>query len=115
METKRVVRLYPTIQVKGKSFKGIPRQTVPNQSMSLKEILRRFTRRESLPIEKQGVYEDRFIDLEKVQWMDLTEQKEYRDELEQWLHKQNKQRADAAAKQKAEVEAAAAAAAIPPK
>lgn len=51
--------------------------TAPDQSMSLKEILTRFTRNEALPIGKDVEYGDEGDeDLEKISGMDLTEQAE---------------------------------------
>lgn len=68
-----MLKLYPTVAVKGKSFKGVKRVTVPNQSMTLAQILKRFVKRESLPLEKEGFYEDRYdYDLEKIQREDLV-------------------------------------------
>lgn len=49
-----------------------PIHTVPNQSMSLKEILRRFIKREALPVEKEGVYFESEYDLEKLRHEDIT-------------------------------------------
>jgi len=69
--------LYPKVIVKGQSFVGCKVITVPDQSLSLAEIIRRFTRKEALPIEKEGTYETRFGDLEKIRDSDLTEQAEH--------------------------------------
>lgn len=52
------------------------KRTVPNQAMSLREMLRRFVRREPLPVEKQGVYIESDYDLEKLPHLDRTEQDE---------------------------------------
>lgn len=67
-----LVRLYPTVKVTGKSFIGVKRVTVPNQSMSLREIVQRFIRREPLPMSKEGLYEERFGDLEKLSKEDIV-------------------------------------------
>jgi len=77
----RNVRLYAPVKVTGKSFVGVKRCTVPNQSMSLREILERFVKRESLPLVHEGQYEERFGDLEKVANMDIVDQKEYAADL----------------------------------
>lgn len=61
----------------GLSFVGVKRQTVPNQSLSLREIIKRFIRREPLPLSNDGVYEDRYTDLEKLSKADITVQHEY--------------------------------------
>lgn len=71
-----MMRLYPPVKVEGQSFKGVKVITVPNQSMTLKEIIKRFIRKESLPIDKEGVYVEGLGDLEKMQHEDMT----YRDD-----------------------------------
>lgn len=68
----RPIRVVYDVPVKGQSFKGTKRCTVPNQSMSLREIVRRFIRRESLPVSKEGVFEERFGDLEKLSKQDIV-------------------------------------------
>lgn len=72
--SERVVRLYPPVKVIGKSFVNAKRTVVPNQSMSLREIVKRFVRRESLPLSKEGTFEDRYGDLEKLSKEDITVQ-----------------------------------------
>lgn len=52
------------------------RRTVPNSAISLQEMLRRFIRREPLPVEKQGVYVEGQYDLEKIGSLDRVEQDE---------------------------------------
>lgn len=65
-------------------------QVVPDQSMSLKEILTRFTRSEPLPVGHNGSYgsdsgidpesDSPFnIDLEKARHMDLTEKDDFKE------------------------------------
>lgn len=56
---------------------------VPNQSMSLQEILERFTRNEELPIGKDVQYHESEDDLEKVQHMDLVDREEFMDKLKE--------------------------------
>lgn len=58
--------LYPVRKHWKQDFSNDEVLTVPDQSMSLKTILERFTRRESLPIEKKGVYAEGLGDLEKM-------------------------------------------------
>lgn len=70
------VRLYPQRIFVGKSYKGVKRCTVPNQSMTLAEIVQRYVRREPLPLLKEGMYEDRFGDLEKIERLDISEKYE---------------------------------------
>lgn len=67
------MRLYPKVAVKGQSFVGVKNHVVPNQSMTLKEIIKRFIKHESLPIIKEGTYSDaQDIDLEKFSQEDIV-------------------------------------------
>jgi len=68
------MHLYPTFKRTPQSFAGVKKVTVPMQSMTLREIIQRFIRKESLPIEKEGMYEDRMGDLEKLSREDITVQ-----------------------------------------
>lgn len=65
--------LYPVVP-RVRQVKFGKRVTVPNQAMSLREMLKRFVRREPLPVEKEGVYIETEYDLEKIPHMDRTEQ-----------------------------------------
>lgn len=57
---------------------------VPNMSLSLQEILERFTRGEPLEIGKDYNYDEQGDDdLEKVRHMDLVDRQEYVDKLKQ--------------------------------
>lgn len=69
----RTVRLYPLVKVQGKKFTGVVRSVVPNQSMSLREIIKRFVRRESLPVSHEGIYSEGHGDLEKLSRRDISE------------------------------------------
>lgn len=103
MAKKKLV-LYPSnIVYEKKSFKGVKKVTVPSQSMSLREILTRFTRKESLPVEKDGVYETRFGDLEKLKNEDITVQHEKISEIKNAVESHQK-RVDAKRKQQIEEE-----------
>lgn len=53
---------------------------VPDQSMSLAEIIRRFVRGEALAIGKQVEYGDTGYDLEKVSHMDMVDKAEFIEE-----------------------------------
>ncbi|AZL82664.1 hypothetical protein [Apis mellifera associated microvirus 34] len=95
-------------------------QVVPDQSMSLREILTRFVRREALPVSKATFYgsetgidpdsESHFnVDQEKAQYWDFTEKADFKEkvdnakrELEQY-ESAKKKRAEA---KKAEAEKA---------
>lgn len=50
---------------------------VPNQSLSLQEILQRFTRNEALPIGKDVQFHESEDDLEKLAHMDLVDKAEF--------------------------------------
>lgn len=62
---------------KGEDYKGVEIVTVPNQSMSLKQIIQRFVKKQPLAIEKEGFYDDSGIDYEKFQRAEFAEQEEY--------------------------------------
>lgn len=93
----------------GQSFKGVKRGVIPNQSMSLQEIIRRFIKREALPQMKDAIYEDRYeYDLEKLSKADRTIQDEVLMDLKADVERYRK-------KYKDDMEAKAAkAAAVPP-
>lgn len=100
----------------GLSFLGVKELVVPDQSMSLEYILKRFTRGEPLPVGQNVQYgsemESDFldVDLEKLAASDLVDKAEYVEKLQEVkaaYEKQQKARAD---KAKAETEAKAKAA-----
>lgn len=103
-------KLYPFARkFKGRSFKNSKIHTVPSQSMSLKEIIQRFIRRESLPVSKDAVYSTKIGDIEKLSRADITEQMERVQEIaaniEKGQKRARKQKEDEAAAQKAAEEA----------
>lgn len=55
--------------------------------MSLRDIIKRFIRKESLPINREGFYEDRFGDLEKLANEDVVVQLDRAREIGDWLKK----------------------------
>lgn len=57
--------------------------TVPDQTMSLEEILSRFTRGEAVAVGRDINYHESDDDLEKVSRMDLVDKEEYIDRLKQ--------------------------------
>lgn len=72
------------------------KEVVPDQSMSLAEILQRFTRGEAVPIGKDGEFDehadtDESIDLEKIAKADLTDKEEYYNKLQETREKYEKQ------------------------
>lgn len=67
----------------GVSFEGIPDEVVPDQSMSLQEIIERFTRGEPVAVGKEGHYGDDDVDTDesydasKMASADLVDQAEF--------------------------------------
>lgn len=105
-----MLRLYPEVKVKRQSFVGHKVHTIPSQCMTLRDIIIRFTRKESLPVEKQGVYIDNMGDLEKAQHEDLTVKHERAELLRQKIAKGEaaaKLREEEAAERKKALESAA--------
>lgn len=103
----RIARLYPSRPIVGQDLSRCKVVTVPNQSMTLMEIIRRFIRKEPLSIlDKDAFYVEGRGDLEKMNKQDLT-----------YLHdravaafadiarKKDKAKAEAEAKAKAEFDA----------
>lgn len=90
----------------GQSYKGEKKVVVPNQALSLQEILERFSRNEEVPVGKDASYDDGDDDLEKVAHMDLVDREEYVDKLVQIqnLHKAQERAKTKAAKEKAAAE-----------
>jgi len=79
--------LYPKVPRKALSFKKCKVVVVPDQSMGLREIIKRFVRKESLPVQQQGYYEDRFGDLEKIAQEDIVVQLARAKEIGEYLAK----------------------------
>lgn len=96
----------------GISFIGIKDEVVPDQSMSLQEILERFTRGEAIPVGMQTETGDEDldnplnVDLEKMKFADLTDKAEYSEKLEEVKRSYDKQEKKKAAKIAAETAAA---------
>lgn len=84
---------------------GRRRQTVPNQAMSLEEILQRFVRNEPLPIGRDALYHEGEDDLSKLDDLDLTEKKEYADKQRQVQREYKEQERIKREKAKAKLEA----------
>lgn len=94
----------------GVSFENEVDQVVPDQSLSLEEILTRFTRGEAMPVgmeTQEGIEDDNplNVDLEKLANSDLVDKEEFigklRD-LQNEYTKQEKQKAAEVAAKKAE-------------
>lgn len=94
----------------GESYVGVPDEVVPDQSMSLREILSRFTRGEAVPVghdTSEGIQDE---DLEKLKHADLVDKAEYMEKLKdvQRTHEaQEKAKAKKAAEEAAKAAKAA--------
>jgi len=90
---------------KGKAIPGVSlgydcthqvKEVVPDQSMSLAEILQRFTRGEAVPIGKEGSFDEHAdteesVDLEKIAKSDLVDREEYYAKLQETRDQYEKQ------------------------
>lgn len=79
-------------------------ETVPNEALSIKEILRRFTKGMPLDVlEKEGAYDEHAsfdsIDLEKLKHADLYEQMEVLDKMKLVAQEKRKELDDELARQ----------------
>lgn len=82
----------------GTDYSNVIDQVVPDQSMSLEEILTRFVRGESLPVGKEVNHGDESdnplnVDLEKLANSDLVDKEEFIDKLKDLQEKYNAQEA----------------------
>lgn len=82
--------LYPERARRGTDCSKMKRQVIPNQSMSLKEIIRRFVRREALPVTKEGIFHESDHDLEKVMTMDIVEKHELLSQVKEDVKRKKK-------------------------
>lgn len=103
---------WPPVQ-DGEDYTDVPVIVVPDQSMSLNEILERFTRDEPLPVSfdvaeggDENLDNPLNIDLEKLAHADLTEKAEYYDALSE-LGRKYRDEQKARSQEKAEAEAKA--------
>jgi len=68
------LQLYPTVKVVGQSFSGEKLVTVPDQSLSIRQILVRYVRRQVLPVSREdGIYVEGLGDLEKISREDMVD------------------------------------------
>lgn len=81
------IRLYPHRKDNGQDFTKDKIVTMPNQAMTLREIIRRFVRKESLPLEMEGFYSEKFGDLEKMSRQDITVKMERAEAIKTKLEK----------------------------
>lgn len=105
---------YPEVPREPQSFKRVKRVSVPQQSMSLKDIIKRFVRKESLPIEHDAMYCDHLGDLEKIAREDITQRMERLDSIKVKIASARKRMDDKAAAEKAAAEAVKPKVDIPP-
>lgn len=75
---------YKSCSIPGRS-KGLlidePSIVVPNQALTLRQILERFTRNQALPVGRTGSFDDGEDDLEKVGHMDPVDKAEFVEKL----------------------------------
>lgn len=62
---------------KGQDFSKEEKLTVPNQAMSLQEIIERFTRNESVDVGFPVHFHESEDDLEKLRFLDPVDKREY--------------------------------------
>lgn len=74
---------------------------IPNQSMTLSEILRRFVKREPLPVSQEGIYHEGEYDLEKLAKEDFVVKDEVLDEVKKTVARRKKVAEDMIAAAKA--------------
>lgn len=86
----------------GKEIKG--KLVVPDQSLSLHEIIARFTRGEAVPVGHDVQFHESEDDLEKVAKKDLVDRAEFVDKLKRTQAEFKKQEARNAAKAKKKLE-----------
>jgi len=96
-----------------KNGKPLKKLTVPNRSMSLQEILERFTRGEPLEVSRgEGTYHEGDTDLEKIAHADLVDREEYTERLRQTQKDYEKQERAKAKKRQQEIDRLAMAEAV---
>lgn len=78
-----MMRLYPTVVVPGQDFSKSPKVVVPMQCMTLREIIKRFLRKETLAVGHDGVYSEDHGDVEKLARRDISEIMDDGDKLRQ--------------------------------
>lgn len=95
----------------GVSFEGVVDELVPNQSMSLKTILQRFTRGEALAVSHEADIQfgdlDGETDLEKLKHADLVDKADFIQRMEEVKQKHAEEVRKAEAKVKADKKAKA--------
>jgi len=83
----KIMRLYPEVIDLAQDFSKEKIQTVPNQSLTLREIIKRFMRKEPLPVQQEGLYIETLGDLEKLARQDLTVRADRASELAGYIAK----------------------------
>lgn len=97
----------------GISFKGRKKIVVPDQGLSLKDILDRFVRGEVLPVGMSHQFGDEDqdnplnVDLEKLAVADLVDKEEYKEQLKEVKRKYDIQEMEIAVRKKAAEDEAA--------
>lgn len=88
------MHLYPVVKVDRQDFSKEKSITVPNQNLSLRDIILRFLRKETLPVDHEGTYQENLGDLEKLQHEDITVRKEKAAHIRSRLRAVEKHHAD---------------------
>lgn len=95
----------------GTDYTNVIDQVVPDQSMSLREILTRFTRGEKLPVGHEVSYHESDTDLEKLTNADLVDKADFVDKMKEvkvrFDKQEKKKRRDAIEAEKARLKAEA--------
>lgn len=78
MKTRPLIAPKPS---QGVSFVGIKSLVVPNQALSIAEILERFTRGEPVNVGKQVTFHDSEDDIERISHQDIVERSEFVEKL----------------------------------
>lgn len=105
---------YREQKVTALDFKGVKEVVVPKQCMSLKEILIRFTKKQSLPVEHEGYHANVGVDLEKASRADFVDRDETREQLDKFTKKAIRRREKLDADEAAERDRAKGSQAPPP-
>lgn len=95
----------------GTDYSKVIDQVVPDQSMSLQEILKRFTRGEKVPVGHEVSYHESDTDLEKLSKSDLVDKAEFVDKMKEvkvrFDKQEKKKKRDAIEAEKARIKAEA--------
>jgi len=95
---KAIVYPAPSAGTRAQNKKG--KLTVPDSSMSLKEILNRFVRNEAVPVGRNVTWHESDDDLDKIAHADLTEQAEFVEKQKETQRKYDREQKEATRKRR---------------